>query len=64
MSGREVIFEIRRIGNSAKVTAVDVETGIEATVAGPAYSSDFSLEQAARRKLAYVLAKAGAWPRK
>ena len=64
MGDREIIFEIRRIGMSAKVTAVDVATGIEATVAGPANCADFTLEAAARRKLAYVLKKAAAGERR
>lgn len=62
MQGREVIFEIRRIGAVAKATAIDVETGIEVSVTGPANAAEFSLREAARRKLVYVLAKRGVPP--
>jgi hypothetical protein len=55
MAEREIIFEIRRIGTVAKATAVDVATGVEASVAGPANATEFSLREAARRKLDYVL---------
>mgnify|MGYP006282291265 CR=1 FL=1 len=55
MTGRDVIFEIRRIGTVAKATAVDVSTGIEVSITGPANASEFSLQEAARRKLAFVL---------
>jgi branched-chain amino acid transport system permease protein len=58
MQGREVIFEIRRIGMVAKATAIDVETGIEASVTGPANAAEFSLREAARRKLAWVRRRA------
>ena len=55
MVDREIIFEIRRIGMVAKATAVDVATGVEASVTGPGNATEFSLREAARRKLAYVL---------
>jgi hypothetical protein len=55
MAEREIIFEIRRIGMVAKATAVDVATGIEASITGPANAAEFSLREAARRKLDYVL---------
>ena len=57
MSDRDVIFEIRRIGTVAKATAVDIATGTEVSVTGPANAAEFSLREAARRKLAYVLRK-------
>jgi hypothetical protein len=57
MVDREIIFEIRRIGMVAKATAVDVATGVEASVTGPGNATEFSLREAARRKLAYVLEK-------
>jgi hypothetical protein len=55
MAEREIIFEIRRVGMVAKATAVDVATGIEASITGPANAAEFSLREAARRKLDYVL---------
>jgi hypothetical protein len=57
VSERDVIFEIRRIGSAAKATAVDAATGTEVSVTGPANAAEFSLREAARRKLAYVLRK-------
>ena len=57
MSDRDVIFEIRRIGTVAKATAVDIATGTEVSVTGPANAAEFSQREAARRKLAYVLRK-------
>lgn len=41
----------------AKATAVDVATGIEVSVTGPANAAEFTLQEAARRKLAFVLRK-------
>ena len=35
---REIIFELQRIGGAVKLVAVDVATGIEASVMGPAGS--------------------------
>ena len=55
MAEREIIFEIRRIGTVAKATAVDVATGVEASITGPGNAAEFSLREAARRKLDYVL---------
>lgn len=55
MTGDGIIYEIRRVGSVAKATAVDVATGIEASITGPANAAEFSLREAARRKLAYVL---------
>ena len=57
--GREVLFEVVRIGIHAKVTAIDPITGIEATVLGPARASESELKTLAVRKLALALTKAG-----
>jgi hypothetical protein len=54
---REVIFELQRIGGAVKVVAVDVATGIEASIMGPASSGEAMLCRVARQKLAYVLAR-------
>ncbi len=49
---REVIFEFTPIGGSVKVTAIDVATGIEVAVVGPAAaSSQRELERIALQKL-------------
>jgi hypothetical protein len=54
---REIIFELQRIGGAVKVSAVDVATGIEASIMGPTGSGEAALRHLARRKLAYVLAR-------
>jgi len=54
---REILVEIVSCGNSAKATALDPDTGIEASVVGPASASQTALAEAARRKLDYLLRK-------
>jgi hypothetical protein len=54
---REVIFEFVSIGNAVKVTAVDVESGIEAVVVGDLAAGEPALKRLAKRKLDYVMAK-------
>ena len=53
----EVLFEIKRIGNVMKVSAVHVDTNTEVSLAGPPAAGEHGLKMAAMRKLAYVLAK-------
>ena len=57
MGEREVIFEIRRIGTFAKVSAVDVASGIEVSVTGPASATDATLHRAALAKLDRALGR-------
>lgn len=52
----EVIVEMRPIGGVVRVAAVDVATGIEVVVMGPASASPQSLEQVAVAKLKRRLA--------
>lgn len=54
---REVIFEFLRVGTAVKVTAVDVETGIEASIVGDPTAGEATLKRLARQKLDYVRAK-------
>jgi hypothetical protein len=54
---REVIFEFTQVGNVAKVTAIDVATGTEATIVGPPNMGETVLKNNALRKLNYVMAK-------
>ncbi|ABS64513.1 hypothetical protein Plav_2906 [Parvibaculum lavamentivorans DS-1] len=56
---REIIIEYTPIGGSVKVTAVDVETGTEVSVVGPATAAEVELERVAVRKLRYVMEKNG-----
>ncbi len=51
----EVIIELRQNGAYVKVTAIHAETGVEISTLGSASSPPAILEQAAMRKLAYVL---------
>lgn len=63
--GREVIFEFAPVGASVKVTAVDVATGTEVSVIGPALAPRHELERVALQKLRYMLDRgaAGAVPK-
>ena len=58
---RHVLFEMIRIGNSVKMTAIDGATGQEAVIIGPASAGERTLKANALRKLDYVLGK-GAGP--
>jgi hypothetical protein len=58
--GREVLFELTRIGNAVKVTAVDAATGIEASIVGAPAMGEEMLKRNALRKLDYVLKRRGA----
>ena len=58
MSGeREIIFEFFQVGGSVKVTAVDVASGIEASIVGDPNAGEAALKRLARQKLDYVMAK-------
>ncbi len=50
-SGREVIFEFIALGDSVRVAAVDVRTGEEVYITGPAKTPQADLERIALRKL-------------
>jgi hypothetical protein len=54
---REVLFEIVQSGAIAKVTAIDAQTGIEATIQGPASAGAAMLKKSAVQKLIYLLNK-------
>ena len=57
MSEREVLFELRQVGNTVKITAIDVATSIEVSTMGPVAAGQHGLKMAALRKLDYVLAE-------
>ena len=57
MAGREIYVEFVIIGNTVKVTAIDSESGLEASVIGPAGAPRAAMADAARRKLEYVAKK-------
>ena len=50
-----VLIEFHRLGNVVKVTAVDPESLLEASIVGDPAMSEASLAHAAIRKLRYVL---------
>jgi hypothetical protein len=52
---REILFELTRIGNAVKVTAVDAATGVEASIVGAPTMGEEMLKRNALRKLDYVL---------
>ena len=53
----DFLIEFVRIGNSVKVSAIDPATGVEASIAGPAYLGEARLSSNAIAKLRYVLAR-------
>lgn len=51
----DVYFEIRTVGNVARVAAIHAPTNIEVVVVCPLHLTEFSMHQAALRKLRHVL---------
>jgi hypothetical protein len=54
---KEIYVEFIVLGNTVKATAIDPETGVEASIVGPASAPQSILAENARRKLEYVLKK-------
>jgi hypothetical protein len=54
---KEILFEIIYVGNLARITAIDPDTGTEVVIQGPASAGEMVLKQNAARKLLYVLNK-------
>lgn len=54
---REIIFEFLRVGSALKVTAVDAETGVEASIVGDPAAGEASLRRLAKQKLDYVMSR-------
>ena len=55
--GKEIYVEFIVLGNTVKATAIDAETGDEASIVGPANAPQSVLAENARRKLEYVQRK-------
>lgn len=55
-AGRDVIFEITRVGDVQRIAAVDVETGLEVVVQAPAHAALADVRALALRKLERALA--------
>ena len=54
---KDIYVEFIILGNTIKATAIDPDTGEEASVIGPAGAPQSAMAQAARRKLEYVQKK-------
>jgi hypothetical protein len=54
---KEIFVEFVQMGNTVKATAIDPDTGLEASIIGPASAPRATLAEAARRKLEYVQKK-------
>ena len=57
MPGKEIFVEFVILGNSVKATAIDPESGLEASVIGPATAPRDAMAHAARNKLNYLAKK-------
>ena len=57
MAEREIFVEFVQNGNFVKATAIDAETGVEASIVGPANAPRNYLAEAATKKLTYVMEK-------
>lgn len=57
MSGQEIYVEFIQNGNFVKATAIDGESGMEASIVGPANAPRNYLADAATKKLKYVMEK-------
>jgi len=55
----DIYFEITFIGATAKVAAIDGESGIEVSVFGPAHAAESELKRLAVAKLRARLARQG-----
>jgi len=54
---KEIFVEFITLGNSVKATAIDPDTGQEASIVGPASAPRSILAENARRKLEYLKSK-------
>ena len=52
--GKEIFVEFIQMGNTVKATAIDPDTGQEASIVGPASAPRAILAENARKKLEYV----------
>ena len=59
MSRKEIFVEFVILGNSLKATAIDPDSGLEASVIGPANAPRHTMAEAARNKLNFMAKKKG-----
>ena len=57
MVGKEIFVEFVILGNSLKATAIDPDSGLEASVIGPANAPRHAMAEAARNKLNFMAKK-------
>ena len=57
MPGKEIFVEFVILGNSVKATAIDPNSGLEASVIGPANAPRHAMADAAKRKLDFLQKK-------
>jgi len=57
VAGKEIFVEFIRQGNAVKATAIDPDSGLEASIVGPATAPQAALAEAARRKLEFLAKK-------
>lgn len=57
MQENEVIIEFQVLGNSVKVSAIDMRTGTEVSITGPVNYPEALLKANVMRKLKYVMEK-------
>ena len=55
--GRDVIFEITRIGDVQRVAAIDVASGLEVVIQAPANAALVDVRALALRKLEWALTR-------
>ncbi len=59
LKGREIIFELRPVGNVMKVSAMDTETLTEVSIQCPLSAGEEVFKKNALKRLEYVLRKKG-----
>lgn len=53
----EVLFEMRKVGKTLRVVAIDPITRTEVSMVAPAKANKYDIQRVAARKLAYVISK-------
>ena len=59
LKGREIIFELQTVGTIVKISAIDIASGTEIVLQGPASAGETTLKLNAIRRLEYVMKKKG-----
>lgn len=59
LKNREVIFEFQPVGNTVRVSAMDVETMTEVVIQCPISAGEAAFQKNALMRLEYVLKKKG-----